>query len=490
MQAAQRRRTAPHPDPTEPVTRPAAEQRRTPPSKAASRDPGVANGRAPAPTPETAAVVPPEDGNAETSEEWQPGEHDLIPLLPRGIALFDAIPARAVVLEELCPAVGDGALIVRRPDAVGVVLVRDGAMFERYAFTGGKKLLGDSARHTIATWDTATVSAYQFHPEIVQVLPSLLRGEPCYQDLRLRWADWNGLLADLCGREGSFVIELDTPQGRGVTCVHDGRQIATFTEGHPEFGEAALLDPLADGRQGTIWVWREPSVGEDAAEELSAGPPTTPSWAATEQPGPAAEPAAQQWQGGAPTPAEPSWPAQRENPQYPAPASAQPAADPFTQQQQMQQVPNPFAADRGGGGGGGAHPFSQPGEAPGGYMTTQQQQPGFPGTNSGPGDPAPFADIFGGTPAAQPAVRSANGGAAPGGRAMSEVVAELKLIARQRLQRSAAKVEGMLDEVVSQGRPLDAILSDIRGLVIRGVMQSTLDEVVDEMTARVRQMPT
>ena len=45
----------------------------------------------------------------------------------------------------------------------------------------------------------------------------------------------------------------------------------------------------------------------------------------------------------------------------------------------------------------------------------------------------------------------------------------------------------MLDEVNTQGRPLDAVLVEIRGLVIRGVMQSTLDEVVDEMTNRVRQ---
>ena len=40
----------------------------------------------------------------------------------------------------------------------------------------------------------------------------------------------------------------------------------------------------------------------------------------------------------------------------------------------------------------------------------------------------------------------------------------------------------MVDEAAARARPW-TLLDDIRGLVIREVMQSTLDQVVDEMAA-------
>jgi hypothetical protein len=41
----------------------------------------------------------------------------------------------------------------------------------------------------------------------------------------------------------------------------------------------------------------------------------------------------------------------------------------------------------------------------------------------------------------------------------------------------------MVDEAAARDLGLDTLLDEIRGLVIRGVMQSTLDQVVDEMAA-------
>jgi hypothetical protein len=66
---------------------------------------------------------------------------------------------------------------------------------------------------------------------------------------------------------------------------------------------------------------------------------------------------------------------------------------------------------------------------------------------------------------------------------------ELKRVARERLQRSASRVEAMVDEAVARNLPLDGLLVQIRGLVIRGIMQSTLDEVVSDMAAVAARPP-
>jgi hypothetical protein len=191
---------------------------------------------------------------------WAPGAHDVIPILPRGTALFEGIPAPAIVVEALAPVIGDGALVSRRSGSVGVILIKEAGLFEVYAFEGGKRLEGQKALQLISSWTDATMSAYQLDRIIVAVAPSLYRGTPCYEDLRLEWTDWNGLLADLCSRDGLFVVELDTPIGRGVTLILDGRQVATYTEAHPELGPEGLLEPLAATRRGTIWVRREPAT--------------------------------------------------------------------------------------------------------------------------------------------------------------------------------------------------------------------------------------
>ncbi len=357
-----------------------------------------------------------EPSDVDEYADWTPGPHDLIPLLPRGTVIFEGIPSEAVVIAALAPAIVHGAVVVRKPEAVGVVLVKDGALFEEYAFQGEAKLFGEAALNLMSGWADATVAAYLFDPLIVDVAPSLFRGNPCYQDLRLSWTDWPGLLADLCSRPGSHVVELDTPLGRGVTLILDGRQVATYTESHPELGESTLLDPLAATRKGTIWVRREPNGAEESSAEFVPPPPaaaeTSDPQGSPDPPGPA--------RGGIDWSAPPPWTAAETQQLY---------TDPFETSAAM------------------------PPDAP-------------PKARWG----APPPSIF------EPEVQTP---ASP----IATMAPELKRVARERLQRSSPRVEAMIDEAVARNLPLDGLLVQIRGLVIRGIMQSTLDEVVADMAA-------
>jgi hypothetical protein len=113
---------------------------------------------------------------ADTFAGWTAGAHDLIPILPRGTALFDGIPAPAIVIEALEPVIGDGALVSRRSGSAGVILIKEASIFEVYAFEGGKRLEGQKALQLISTWTDATMSAYQLDRTVVAVAPSLYRG--------------------------------------------------------------------------------------------------------------------------------------------------------------------------------------------------------------------------------------------------------------------------------------------------------------------------
>ncbi len=397
---------------------------------------------------ETGAAPPAaaaEGGEPRPDEEWAPQGHDMIPLLPRGIALFEGIPARAIVIDALCPAIGHGAVIVRGTDAVGVVLVEDGVRAQDYAFAGNAALEGEGAQAVIHSWEDGIVAAYRFDPLVVAVLPSLFRGTPCYADLRLEWTDWHGLLADLCRRDGSFVVELETPRGRGVTLIVDGRQVATYTDGHPELGSEDLLDPLADAGRGTIWVQGEPAepVGASPLDGFGEHPhpgDIDQSWsaeaAATDVPGQRAS-AWMDGSGWSGTPDDPvveasGYAAPRHSPAYagaaapPSPAEA--AASPFA----------PFAV--------------------------------------GNAQPSPW-----------PSAATETGSLASGSLQVptQDLAPQLKQLARLRLQRSASRVEAMIDEAAAAQLPLAALLADVRGLVIRGVMQSSLDELADDMARLV-----
>jgi hypothetical protein len=386
---------------------------------------------------------------AEPDEEWVPVGHDMVPLLPRGTALFEGIPARAIVIDALCPAIGHGAVIVRGTDAVGVVLVEEGLRVADYAFASGASLEGEGARTVIHSWEDGAVAAYRFDPLVVAVLPSLFRGTPCYADLRLEWTDWHGLLADLCRRDGSFVVELDTPHGRGVTLIVDGRQVATYTDGHPELGGEDLLDPLAEAGRGTIWVQREP------AEAATSQPMLDAVGGFDEQPGPGG--VEQAWNAGAAA----DIPGQRAGEWIDSSGWSATAEDPVVEA-------SGYAASR---------------HAPAYAGMAASPNPAEAGAS-------PFAPFAVGSP--QPSPWPAPGPAEGGSLASAslqvpaaDLAPQLKQLARLRLQRSASRVEAMIDEAAAAELPLAALLADVRGLVIRGVMQSSLDELANDMAGLV-----
>ena len=386
------------------------------------------------PLPETLARegVKVEPGPAaDKFADWTPGAHDLIPILPRGTALFDGIPAPAIVIEALEPVIGDGALVSRRSGSVGVILIKEASIFEVYAFEGGKRREGQTALQVISTWTDATMSAYQLDRIVVAVAPSLYRGTPCYENLRLEWTDWKGLLADLCSRDGLFVVELDTPMGRGVTLILDGRQVATYTEAHPELGPESLLDPLAATKRGTIWVRREP--------------PTAP---AVMKPGSAPE--------ASPAPKAPE-------PAPPAEAKEKPAAVPIT-------LAPPISV--------GIDWSSTPlWRADAGAEPTRTAAP-LAATNARP--VAAQAEPF--NPFALFEDGDDDVHATP---SLATMAGSLKELARLRLQRSSSRVETMIDDAVAQRLPLGILVDEVRGLVIRGVMAVPLDQLADEMAAMV-----
>jgi hypothetical protein len=387
------------------------------------------------PKPETLARegVKVEPGStADKFAGWTPGAHDLIPILPRGTALFEGIPAPAIVIEALGPVIGDGALVSRRSGSLGVILVKEAGLFEVYAFEGGKRLEGQKALQLISSWTDATMSAYQLDRIVVAVAPSLYRGTPCYEDLRLEWTDWKGLLADLCSRDGLFVVELDTPMGRGVTLILDGRQVATYTEAHLELGPEGLLDPLAATKRGTIWVRREPATAPAVVKPV---------------PAPAASPT--------PKPPEPAPAAEAKE----KPAAAPPKPAPISVGIDWSTTPL-WRAEAGG------EPPAAPATAP--------APPANPRATTAQAEPFnPFAVFEDGDDDSH---------ATPSVAAMADA---LKEVARLRLQRSSGRVETMIDEAVAQHLPLETLIDDIRGLVIRGVMQATLNQVADEMAAMV-----
>ena len=186
-------------------------------------------------------------------------EHSL-PLLPSGTTLFDGLPAGAVVLDALAPAVGDGVITVRDDTRTGILVIRAGGIADALTIEGGVRAAGASALTSIAAWRSAKVSACQLSDDAMALLGPLLRGEPRYTDLRLEWTVWAELLRDLRSRGGTFVVELCTPAGHGVTLIRDGQQVATYTDSHPSLGGAELIDALAAGGTGEVRVLVEPSM--------------------------------------------------------------------------------------------------------------------------------------------------------------------------------------------------------------------------------------
>ena len=307
---------------------------------------------------------------------------DIIPLLPRGDTVFEDLPARALVLDALAPAIGDGLMVVRRSPGVGVILIRGGRITETYAVEPDQRRIGDEANERIRSWDDAVVSAWRLAASVIDALPPLVRGNPLYADLRLDWIIWDRLLADLRARSGTYVVELTTASGRGVTSIRDGVQVATYTDQHRELGDPALVDELAAAGSGTIRVL------QDAARVQPIPRPVTP-----------------------------------------------PPASIHT------ELPEPIAEDEG------TVIFGVP---------QQQSRP----------EPVPVGAR-----------------AVAGESTVAQLLPELKRLVQERLHHSSLRLEILLEDAAANNASLDAVAAEVRATPIRGVMQSTLDDLADEMLA-------
>jgi hypothetical protein len=362
---------------------------------------------------------------------------DPLPLLPRGQLLFEEIPLKAVVLEALAPALGNGTLVIRDRDRGAAVLVREGALVEVHAFTGGGASSGEPGLADVQGWSDAVVSAHRLDALLVDVCEALVRGEVIYTDLQVEWVEWPALLADFGRRGGAFAIELFTPSGRGVTCVALGRQTLSYTDIHPELGDPALLEAMAVNKEGSIRVRRlNPAA--------FAGASTTPGH-----------------QQAATAPGVP------------------PAA---TEQAAPAQQPHPE------GGANGSNGASSSEAQGGGGATAEQPGPADDRQRPATGDEvlpdltwvAPWQTPWRDEPAA-----GSERGAGAGGEATPSVGAvldDLRAIAQRRLQLSASRVESVLDEAAREERPLASVFDEIRAMSIRGVMPATVDAMVDEMS--------
>lgn len=167
--------------------------------------------------------------------------------------MFDALPFAAIVLDALAPAVRNGMITLRNGAHEGVLVIRDGALSEMVWVADGVRTTGDEALTRIRA-DAATVSACRLSAEAMALVEPLIRADPCYAELRLEWVVWPQLLNDLRERGETFIVELATPTGRGVTIIQNGRQIATFGDAHPSLDGTNLLDELAAGAVGTVRV--------------------------------------------------------------------------------------------------------------------------------------------------------------------------------------------------------------------------------------------
>jgi hypothetical protein len=194
-----------------------------------------------------------------------------LPLLPAGSSLFDALPVGALVLDALAPAIGNGMITMSDGRSEGALVVRDGVLAERIWLANGVRSEGDEALALMRSANAATVSARRLTDDAMVLLGPLLKGTPCYTDLHLEWMVWSQFRADLCARGRTYVVEVTTLSGRGVTCIRGGRQVATFVDSHPALGEASLLDDIAAVGVGTVRVLVDDGSPGDAAPSYVSG---------------------------------------------------------------------------------------------------------------------------------------------------------------------------------------------------------------------------
>jgi hypothetical protein len=205
------------------------------------------------------------------------GRGHALPLLPAGSLLFEHLPARAIVLDALAPAVGNGVITLTDDgDRTGVLVIRDGGITDAVSIDEGTRGSGDGAFALISDWTSASMSACSWNDPAMSLLDPLIHGAPCYEDLRLKWTAWAQLIEDLRARDGTFVVELFTPIGRGVTIIRGGKQVATYTDAHPSLGDPDLIDALAAGGAGSVRVLiaSDPTSNGNCLFRSNAGVPS------------------------------------------------------------------------------------------------------------------------------------------------------------------------------------------------------------------------
>jgi hypothetical protein len=388
--------------------------------------------------------------------------NDPLPLLPRGTVVFADIPVRAVVIDALAPVIGDGTLVIRDGDRGAVVLVRGGNVLDVHVTDSGVLSTGVNLLSSLKEWPDASVWAERLDSSLVDLSEALLRGATVYDDLRLMWVSWPSLLEDLGQRGGTFVVEITTPVGRGVTCVAAGKQAQSYTDIHPALGDPALLEAMASNHQGVVRVRR---VGEASV--------TAEQGDATEQSAPDPEPSAD----GSTTPSNGTsstdhvagtsrrWPASKWDP----PASKSEAADDEPEAQAQ-----PIVAD--------AVPDAIPDAAWVAPWDTAWRGDAAEGTvavGAAPADASAETTAVENRPATWDEFKSKALHTGP--PSVAEVLDDLRAISRRRLGLSASRVETILDEGALARRSLLSVLDEIRSMSIRGVMPSTVEEMVDEM---------
>jgi hypothetical protein len=158
----------------------------------------------------------------------------------------------AVNIEALAPAVRDGTVVASAPDCAGLALVRDGRIAGAYAGDSVGRTRDEAALRRMQHWPDAVVSAQRLDASVAEMIPTLLAGVPCYDDLRLDWVDWARFVEDLRARAGTFVLEVRTPRGSGVGVLREGMEPAAYTE--TAAGSFAVLDELVADKRGTLRV--------------------------------------------------------------------------------------------------------------------------------------------------------------------------------------------------------------------------------------------
>ena len=100
-------------------------------------------------------------------------------------------------------------------------------------------------------------------------------------------------------------------------------------------------------------------------------------------------------------------------------------------------------------------------------------------------DDHPIAQLFGRprpvSPEAAPARATAPSAAAD--LQVADVMPELLAIVQRRLHRSAPRLEAVLSQAGEEGRTVEWAAAAVRHASVRGVMQSTLDEIAGEISA-------